>query len=102
MKPVSIRRLAMASLLVAAAGCSSHPVKCHGSLRPINHPAVGASVVPPGTGRAPSDTHATARDSHAAVPDSHAAAPDSHGAPPPAPPAAHRDPRSPVHPEPHL
>jgi hypothetical protein len=33
-------------LVVLIAACSSHPVKCHGPLRPINTPAAGATATP--------------------------------------------------------
>jgi len=38
-------------LIVLMAACSSHPVKCHGSLRPINTTTSGAieAVPPPGS-----------------------------------------------------
>jgi hypothetical protein len=71
----------VASLLVAMAACSSQPLKCHGSLRPINSTAEGAKVVSPGINGGPSEAHTTPRD---------------------APPGAHRNPRPPLHPEPHL
>jgi len=37
-----MKLISIFSLIVAISACSTHRVKCHGPLRPVNNPAVSA------------------------------------------------------------
>lgn len=37
-----MKRISLLSLVIVLGGCSTHAVKCHGSLRPINGPTANA------------------------------------------------------------
>jgi len=38
-----MKRICSVGLMVLIAACSSHPIKCHGPLRPINTATTGAT-----------------------------------------------------------
>ena len=42
-----MKLISIFGLIVAISACSTHRVKCHGSLRPINKPAAGAPISQP-------------------------------------------------------
>jgi hypothetical protein len=51
-----MKTLAIVGLVILTAGCSSHSVRCHGTLQPINAPAAADKAPRKGT-PAPSGIH---------------------------------------------